>query len=56
MVELVAGMPGQGGQVNSSTDPLEARFDSPQDIATDFEDNIYIAGGWDRTVRKLSIE
>ena len=55
-VELVAGKPGNGGQVNSATEPLDARFDSPQDIAVDSEDNFYIAGGWDRVVRKLSIE
>lgn len=55
-VELVAGKPGHGGQVNSSTEPLDARFDVPQDIAADSEDNFYIAGGWDGVVRKLSIE
>lgn len=55
-VELVAGKPGNGGQVNSATEPLDARFDSPQDIAVDSEGNFYIAGGWDRVVRKLSIE
>jgi hypothetical protein len=52
----VAGAPGQGGQVNSDTEPLDARFNSAQDIAVDSEDNFYIAGGWDRTIRKLSIE
>ncbi len=55
-VEPVAGAYGQWGEVNSSTDPLLARFNSPQDLAVDSEDNIYIAGGWDRTIRKLSIE
>lgn len=55
-VEVVAGKPGQGGQVNSDTEPRDAQFNSPQDIAADSEDNFYIAGGWDRTVRKLSIE
>ena len=55
-VEIVAGSPGQSGQVNSDTEPLDARFNSPQDIAVDSEDNFYIAGGWDRTIRKLSIE
>jgi len=55
-VDVVAGAPGQGGQVNSDTEPLDARFNSPQDIAVDSEDNFYIAGGWDRTIRKLSIE
>ena len=55
-VETVAGKPGVGGQVNSDTEPLDAQFNSPQDIAADSEDNFYIAGGWDRTVRKLSIE
>jgi hypothetical protein len=56
IVEIVAGKPGVGGQTNGSGDPLDARFDAPQDIAIDFEGNFYIAGGWDRTVRKLSIE
>jgi hypothetical protein len=55
-VEVVAGAPGQSGQVNSDSEPLDARFNSPQDIAVDSEDNFYIAGGWDRTIRKLSIE
>jgi hypothetical protein len=53
-VELVAGKPGSGGQVNGL--PLDSRFDSPQDIAIDADGNFYIAGGWDKTVRKLSIE
>ena len=55
-VSVVAGKPGSGGQVNSDTEPLDARFNFAQDIAVDSEDNFYIAGGWDRTVRKLSIE
>jgi hypothetical protein len=55
-VEVVAGKVGSGGQTNSDTEPLDAQFNSPQDIAADSEDNFYIAGGWDRTVRKLSIE
>ena len=55
-VEIVAGKPGSGGHVNSDTEPTDARFDSPQDITVDSEDNFYIAGGWDRTVRKMSIE
>ena len=55
-VEIVAGKPGNSGQVNSDTEPTDARFNSPEDIAVDSEDNFYIAGGWDRTVRKMSIE
>lgn len=55
-VTIVAGKPGNGGETNSDTEPLDARFDSPQDIAVDSEDNFYIAGGWDNTIRKLSIE
>ncbi|MDR3250740.1 MAG: hypothetical protein LBT42_03640, partial [Tannerella sp.] len=54
LVELVAGKPGSWGTING--DPLDARFDQPQDIAVDFEGNFYIAGGADRTIRKLSIE
>lgn len=54
MVELVAGKPNTGGHING--DPLDARFDSPQDIAIDSDGNFYIAGGWDRVIRKLSIE
>jgi hypothetical protein len=53
-VELVAGRPGSGGEING--DPLEARFNSPQDIAIDADGNFFIAGGWDGTVRKLTIE
>jgi hypothetical protein len=56
IVEIVAGKPGAPGQTNGSGDPLDARFDLPQDIAIDADGNFYIAGGWDRTVRKLSIE
>ena len=55
-VDVVAGKPGTSGETNSDAEPLDARFNSPQDIAADSEDNFYIAGGWDRTVRKLSIE
>lgn len=55
-LKLLLGKPGNSGQVNSDTEPTDARFDSPQDIAVDSEDNFYIAGGWDRTVRKMSIE
>jgi hypothetical protein len=53
-VELVAGLPGSWGHING--DPLEARFNQPQDICVDSEGNFYIAGGMDRTVRKLTIE
>ena len=53
-VELVAGKLGVVGATND--DPLEALFNQPQDIAVDSDDNLYIAGGGDRTVRKLSIE
>ena len=55
-VDVVAGKPGTNSETNSDAEPLDARFNSPQDIAADSEDNFYIAGGWDRTVRKLSIE
>lgn len=54
-VELVAGRPGSNNPLVNG-DPLESRFDSPRNLAIDFEGNYYIAGGNDRTVRKLSIE
>ena len=53
-VELVAGKPGSWGWING--DPLDARLDQPQDIAVDSEDNFFVAGGMDRSIRKLSIE
>lgn len=53
-VELVAGKPGANGVING--DPLDARFQTACDIAVDSDGNFYIAGGQDRTVRKLSIE
>ena len=53
-VELVAGRPGTYGTLNG--DPLDSRFDQPQDITVDSDGNFYIAGGLDRTVRKLTIE
>ena len=54
-VELVAGKPtSQSPLVNG--DPLEATFRYPSGIAIDSDGNYIIAGGEDRTVRKLSIE
>ncbi len=53
-VELVAGRQGSAGEAGG--DPLDARFYQPQDIAPDIDGNFYIAGGWARTVRKLTIE
>jgi hypothetical protein len=53
-VELVAGLPGTTGTING--DPLAARFNWAQDIVVDADDNFFIAGGGDKTVRKLSIE
>jgi hypothetical protein len=55
MVELVAGIPGKTDPLENG-DPLESTFNNPRNLAIDFEGNYYIAGGNDRTVRKLSIE
>ncbi|MFW6019822.1 MAG: IPT/TIG domain-containing protein [Bacteroidales bacterium] len=54
-VEMIAGQyntysPLQNGE------PEDAILDQPRNLAIDFEGNYYIAGGMDRTVRKLSIE
>lgn len=54
-VELVAGIPGSNNPLVNG-EPLESRFNNPRNLAIDFEGNYYIAGGNDRTVRKLSIE
>jgi hypothetical protein len=55
-VEVVAGNPGSTSPLVNGTNPLEATFNTPRNLAIDFEGNYYIAGGNDRTVRKLSIE
>lgn len=54
-VELVAGKPTSQSPL-ANGDPLEATFDVPLGIAIDSDGNYIIAGGEDRTVRKLSIE
>lgn len=54
-VELVAGKPTSQSPL-ANGDPLEATFDVPLGIALDSDGNYIIAGGEDRTVRKLSIE
>ncbi len=54
-VELVAGKPNSNNPLVNG-DPLESTFRVPLGMAIDSEDNYIIAGGEDRTVRKLSIE
>ncbi len=55
-VEIVAGNPTSISPLTNGTDPSNATFDSPRNMAIDWEGNYYIAGGNDNTVRKLSIE
>ena len=54
-VELVAGVPDSHDPLLNG-DPLESTFNGPLGIAIDSDGNYIIAGGEDRTVRKLSIE
>ena len=54
-VELVAGDPGSHDPLLNG-DPLESTFNGPRNIVLDSDGNYIIAGGEDRTVRKLSIE
>ncbi|MFA5328094.1 MAG: IPT/TIG domain-containing protein [Prolixibacteraceae bacterium] len=54
-VELVAGKPTSQSPL-ANGDPLEATFRVPLGMAIDSDGNYIIAGGEDRTVRKLSIE
>jgi hypothetical protein len=56
-VSIIAGNPSSiSPLVNGGTDPLSATFNTPMNLAIDYEGNYYIAGGNDCTVRKLSIE
>lgn len=55
MVELVAGKPGSNNPLVNG-DPLESTFKVARNISIDSDGNYIIAGGEDRTVRKLSIE
>ena len=55
-VEVVAGNPSSISPLSNGTNPLDATFNTPHNLAIDFEGNYYIAGGNDNTVRKLSIE
>lgn len=55
-VEVVAGKTNSISPLVNGTNPLEATFCEPRNLAIDFEGNYYIAGGSDRSVRKLSIE
>lgn len=55
IVEMVAGQYNTWSPL-SNGDPSEAILDQPRNLAIDFEGNYFIAGGMDRTVRKLSIE
>ncbi len=55
-VEIVAGDPSSKDPLTNGTNPLEAKFSEPRNLAIDSDGNYFIAGGGDRTVRKLSIE
>lgn len=55
MVELIAGRPDTNDPLVNG-DPLESTFRVPRNISIDSDGNYIIAGGEDRTVRKLSIE
>lgn len=55
MVELVAGNPNSNNPLMNG-DPLESTFDVPRNLSIDSDGNYIIAGGEDRSVRKLSIE
>ena len=55
-VEVIAGNPSSISPLSNGTNPLDATFNTPHNLAIDFEGNYYIAGGNDNTVRKLSIE
>ena len=55
VVELVAGKPSSNNPLVNG-DPLESTFKVARNISIDADGNYIIAGGEDRTVRKLSIE
>jgi hypothetical protein len=55
VVELVAGKPDSNNPLVNG-DPLESTFKVARNISIDSDGNYIIAGGEDRTVRKLSIE
>lgn len=55
VVELVAGKPNETWPLTNG-DPLESTFGGPRNLSIDSDGNYIIAGGDDRTVRKLSIE
>lgn len=55
VAEIVAGKPSQRDPLVNG-DPLEATFQCPRNIVLDSDGNFIIAGGDDKTVRKLSIE
>ena len=54
VVEIAAGC--SDGTLTNGTNPLEATFKYPRNLAIDNDGNYYIAGGNDDCVRKLSIE
>jgi hypothetical protein len=54
-VEILAGKTNSNNPLLNGL-PLESTFNTPRNLAIDFEGNYYIAGGNDYTVRKLSIE
>lgn len=55
VVDVIAGRPGSNNPLVNG-DPAEATFKVPRNISIDSDGNYIIAGGDDRTIRKLSIE
>jgi len=55
-VEVIAGNPSSISPLSNGTTPLDATFNTPKNLAIDYEGNYFISGGNDNTVRKLSIE
>ncbi len=55
-IERAVGTGNWSPQEPTSGPPLEVTIDHPQDMCRDSDGNFYIADGWGRTVRKLTIE
>ncbi|MHB8519956.1 MAG: NHL domain-containing protein [Limisphaerales bacterium] len=52
MVTTLAGMPGQGGDVDGTR--RDARFNSPLGVAVDRAGNLYVADSYNNTLRKVT--
>jgi sugar lactone lactonase YvrE len=52
MVSTLAGMVGEYGSQDGSG--LSARFHNPYAVCVDGTDNLYVADGWNNTIRKIS--